>query len=340
MSILSTAQHSSPDNDIHNINSLVVELEHYRRQSEWLAMVNELHARLAGAVDLPAMLEAFSVWLTPLINHELMAYQNLDRVRQHMICSCHGPERSRIMQIAQNAFAQPDICTDSCCWSQDEFYIQNWHLHDFQGSGILLVLKKDKKISKYQEQLLTQGLKILAEPLQRAQEYEDLYHQASRDSLTGLANRRVFDERITTLMAQAKRHCHPISLACLDLDKFKQINDTHGHAVGDMVLQKISAVMESVTRSCDVLARIGGDEFVLILPDTTLKDSKILAERLCQAVDQLKLPAAGSCKLGISIGLVEWHPEFTQKQWMQYADAALYKAKESGRSKVCCWKKN
>jgi diguanylate cyclase (GGDEF)-like protein len=330
-----TSQYINQDDDIHNINTLVVELEHYRRQSEWLSMVNELHARLAGAVDLPAMLEAFSVWLTPLISHELMAYQNLERDRHHMICSCHGPDRRRIIQIAKNAFEEPE-CTDSCCWTRDEFYIHSWHLNNFQGSGILLVLKKDKKISQYQEQLLSKGLKILAEPLQRAQEYEDLYQQASRDSLTGLANRRVFEERITTIMAQAKRHCHPVSLACLDLDKFKQINDTHGHAVGDIVLQKIASIMESMTRSCDVLARIGGDEFVLILPDTDIKASKILAGRLCQAVDQLELPAAGTSKLGISIGLVEWQPEFTKKQWMQRADAALYQAKKTGRSRVCC----
>jgi diguanylate cyclase (GGDEF)-like protein len=330
-------QYDNPASDIPNINSLVVELEHYRRQSELLATLNGLHARLAGAVDLPAMLEAFSVWLTPFIGHELMAYQNPDRERTHMICSSHGPERRRVMEIAKDAFGQLDVCADSCCWSKDEFYIHNWHLANFEGSGIILVLKKGKAISKYQEQLLTKGLEIIAEPLQRAQEYEDLYQQASCDALTGLANRRVFDEHITTIMAQAKRHGNPVSLACLDLDKFKQINDTHGHAVGDMVLQKIADVMKSMIRDCDVLARTGGDEFVLILPDTGIKDATILAERLCQAVDQLDLPAAGSSKLGISIGLVEWQQEFTKEQWTQYADAALYQAKAEGRSRVHCW---
>ncbi len=329
-------QYDEQEHNIPNFNSLVVELEHYRRESEWLAMVNELHARLAGAIDLPAMLEAFSVWLTPLIGHELMAYQNIDRERLHMICSCHGPARSRIIQIAEKALEHPDISTNSSCWAKDEFYIQNWHLSNFQGSGILLVLKKDKKISPYQEQLLSKGLKILAEPLQRAQEYEDLYHQASRDALTGLANRRVFDERIITIMAQAKRHRHPVCLACLDLDNFKQINDTHGHAVGDIVLQKIAGVMESMTRDCDVLARIGGDEFVLILPDTNIKDAKVLAERLCRTVDKLDLPSAGSSKLGISIGLVEWQPELSKEQWIHNADTALYQAKAQGRSRVCC----
>ncbi|NOX26404.1 MAG: GGDEF domain-containing protein [Deltaproteobacteria bacterium] len=330
-------QYDNPNNDIPTINSLVVELEHYRRQSELLTTLNGLHARLAGAVDLPAMLEAFSVWLSPLINHELMAYQNPGRERTHMICSSHGPERRRIMQIAQDAFERLNACKDSCCWAKDEFYVHNWSLHNFQGSGIILVLKKDRAITQYQEQLLAKGLEIIAEPLQRAQEYEDLYQQASCDSLTGLANRRVFNERISTIIAQAKRHGHPVSLACLDLDKFKQINDTHGHAVGDMVLQRIADVMKSMIRDCDVLARTGGDEFVLILPDTNIKDATVLAERLCRAVDKLDLPAAGSARLGISIGLVEWQQEFSQDQWTQYADVALYQAKAAGRSRVCCW---
>jgi len=336
MIIGNTLRHDNRNNTPNDMNSLVVELEHYRRQYEWLTMVNDLHARLSGAVDMPAMLEAFSVWLSPLISHELMAYQNNKRDKLHMLCSCHGPDRRQIMQIAEEAFAEPDDCSASFCLVKNEFYIHKWNLQNFQGSGILMVLKKDKKIGQYEEQLLAKGLKILTEPLLRAQEYEDLYEQASRDSLTGLVNRRVFDERIIAIMARAKRHSHPISLACLDLDKFKQINDTYGHAVGDLVLQKAARVMEHMIRSCDVLARIGGDEFNLILPDTNINDSMILAERLCRAIEQLDLPGTSTGKLGISIGLAEWKPELTKEQWLQRADEALYTAKASGRSRVCC----
>ena len=339
MIIGNTLRHDNPNrnNAFSDMNSLVVELEHYRRQFEWLTRVNELHARLSGAVDMTAMLEAFSVWLSPMISHELMAYHNHNRDRLHMLCSCHGPDRRRIMQIAEEAFSRPDDLSSSCyCGVKDEFYIHKWDLQNFQGSGILMVLKKDDKIGQYEAQLLTKGLKILTEPMQRAQEYEDLYEQASRDSLTGLVNRRVFDERIAAIMARAKRHSYPVSLACLDLDKFKQINDTYGHAVGDLVLQKAARVMESMTRSCDVLARIGGDEFNLILPDTNINDSKVLAERLCRAIDQLDLPGSIAGKLGVSIGLAEWQPKLTKEKWLQRADEALYRAKASGRSRVCC----
>ncbi len=317
-----------------NLNTLIVELEHYRRQSEWLSMVNELHARLAGAVDMTAMLEAFSVWLMPLVNHDLLAYNNKERSRQHLLCSCHGPERRQAMAIAKEAFVSQPECSDSCCWTKDNYTIQSWQLDQFSGSGILLVLRKDKKIGEYESQLLAKGLQILCEPLQRALEYEDLYEQASRDVLTGLMNRRVFEERITMVLAQAERHGHPVTLACMDLDRFKQINDTYGHGVGDVVLQKVSASMERMVRNCDVLARMGGDEFMLIMPDTALAAAEVMANRLCQTINRLDLPGPGAGVLGISIGLVEWQPGLDKKQWIHRADEALYKAKAEGRCRV------
>lgn len=331
--MLATMTYDNPSPEI-NLNSLVVELEHYRRQSEWLGLVNDLHARLSGAVDLPTMLEAFSVWLTPLVEHELMAYENQERNRVHMLCSCHGPDRRQIIEIARKSLKLQTDIAGSYCGLHGNFHLHRWNLDKFKASGIMLVLKKDKKISQYEEGLLNKGLEILSEPLQRALEYEDLYEQASHDTLTGLLNRRVFEERITSIMAQSHRHGHPVTLACLDLDKFKEINDTHGHAVGDMVLQKMAMIMENMVRSCDILARVGGDEFVIILPETELADAQTLANRLCRAIDQFELPALGSSKLGISIGLAELEPGQTQEKWLQRADEALYQAKAAGRSQV------
>ena len=327
------ANNSFPDPGI-NMNSLVVELEHYRRQSEWLSLVNELHGRLAGAVDLPTMLEAFSVWLMPLVAHDLMAYKDSDRDRLHMLCSCHGPERRKIIDIANDFFATHPSCDDSCSWDIEEYYIQKWPLKKLNGRGIIVLLRKDRKIGEYENQLLEKGLKILSEPLQRTLEYEDLYEQASRDTLTGLSNRRVFEERIGPVMAQARRHGHPVTMACMDLDKFKLINDSFGHPVGDLVLQKVSATMEQMVRSCDVLARMGGDEFMLIMPDTNLESAEILANRLCDAIKELELPNLGSGSIGVSIGLTEWQQELDKAQWIQKADEALYKAKSNGRSRV------
>jgi diguanylate cyclase (GGDEF)-like protein len=340
MNIENLSTGENHDDNLHydsspSMNSLVVELEHYRRQSEWLSLVNELHGRLAGVVDLSSMLEAFSVWLMPLIHHELLAYSNQLREQRHLLCSSHGPERRRAMQIAKSAFNNVPECETSCCWTQDEFYIQSWTLDTFQGSGILLILRKDRQIGEYESQIIAKGLKILGEPLQRALEYEDLYIQACRDSLTGLVNRRVFDERIGPVLAQSKRHGHPVTLACMDLDKFKKVNDTYGHDVGDLLLQKVSSTMNRLVRSCDVLARMGGDEFMLIMPDTDLVAAKMLADRLCKSIGNLKLSPLNKEEIGISIGLAEWNPQLDKKEWIRKADEALYKAKAGGRSRVC-----
>jgi len=323
-----------------NMNSLVVELEHYRRRSEWLSLINDLHGRLAGVIDLPSMIEAFSVWLAPIVGHDLIAYNNPTRERLHLFCSCHGPERRTVEETAQKIFACDDVKDpdSACCWADGDFYVRKWPLSKDNGSGIIIVLRKDRKIGEYESQINSQGLNILNEPLQRAIEYENLYEQASRDALTGLLNRRVFEERLGPVIDTARRHGHPLTLACMDLDRFKQINDNHGHAIGDLVLRTIASRMDKMVRSCDLLVRMGGDEFMLIMPDTSIRDANILAERLCRMVEEMDFPVAGKGKLGVSIGLVEWSPELDKSQWVEKADEALYRAKKNGRSQVCTLK--
>jgi len=329
-----TYQSIDPQNDEHalagvvNMNSLVVELERYRRQSEWLALVNGLHGRLAGAVDLPSMLEAFSVWLMPLVAHDLMAYENRERGRKHMFCSCHGPLRREVMQAAAA------ILDGKAETAGGGLHVRRFPLAGLGGGGTLVVLRKGREIGDYETRLVERGLKIMVEPLQRAIEYEDLYEQACRDALTGLVNRRVFDERLGSLMAQAARNGSPLTVACMDLDRFKQVNDSHGHAVGDMVLQKIARTMEGMVRGCDVLARMGGDEFMLIMPDTSLDEARVLAERLCRTVAVLPLDPLPPGEVGVSIGLMQWDGAMDAKTWLQRADEALYRAKAAGRSQV------
>jgi len=316
------------------MNSLIVELEHYRRQSEWLSCVNDLHTRLAGAVDLPAMIEAFSVWLMPLVEHDLIAYNNPVRKRVHLYCSCHGPDRRKVIEAAESMFEAVPDCQQACCWTHMDFHVQSYRFQPPQAGGIMLVLRKDRKISDYESHVLDKALRILNDPLQRAMEYEDLYEQASRDTLTGLANRRVFEERSLPLLDSARRHGRPITLACMDLDRFKQVNDTHGHQVGDVVLQEIAGTIARMVRSCDLLARMGGDEFMLLMLDTPIDAARVLADRLCRAVEELDLPGIGKGAVGISIGLAEWRPECSREELIQRADEALYQAKENGRSRV------
>jgi diguanylate cyclase (GGDEF)-like protein len=317
-----------------DMTSLMAELDRFKKKTAQLSLLNELHARLAGAVDLPGMIEAFSVWLMPLVEHDLVAYHNPDRKRNYMYSSCHGPERQRIFQLAEKLFdSQPENGDQG--WHEEDFYVQNWHLGSIDSSGLVLVLRQSKVIDAEEAALIDQALEVLREPLQRALDYEDLFVIARRDILTGLANRRVFEERIGPLMDNSKRHHHPLTLACMDLDRFKQVNDNLGHAEGDRVLKKVADTFKSMVRSSDLLIRMGGDEFFLVLPETSLDSARVLAERLCKAIDDLAIYSAPGQKLGVSIGLSQWQPGMKIEEWLQSTDELLYQAKDNGRSQVC-----
>ena len=183
--------------------------------------------------------------------------------------------------------------------------------------------------------LINQSLEVLADSLRRGLEYEDLFERASNDPLTGLANRRVFDDRINGMIDSARRYCRPLTMILMDLDKFKNINDHLGHQAGDDVLVSVANVLSNAVRSTDLLVRIGGDEFILVLDNTDLKNASILAERLCAGVDDLNVWANKSTKLGISAGVAELQSNETLKQWFERTDDILYHAKAGGRAKVC-----
>ncbi|MEW6594792.1 MAG: GGDEF domain-containing protein [Thermodesulfobacteriota bacterium] len=318
-----------------SVDHLLVQLDHYRRQTEWLALANRLHARLAGATDLQSMIEAFSVWLMPLVDHDLIAYRNACRTREHMLCSCHGPERRKVMGVAADLFDEPAGTVGAHCRWRDEFHGFRWQLKGNGDIGQILVLRRAKALEADETELLGRAMDILAEPLQRALDYEDIFEQSRRDVLTGLENRRVFEDRIGPMLESARRHGHPITLASMDLDHFKQINDSLGHAAGDKVLRKVAQLLAAMVRNSDLLVRMGGDEFVLVLPNTGLHAAKVLAERLCRAVDGLAIGNGKGSRLGISIGLVQWQPAMSLTAWLLKADEVLYEAKAAGRCRVC-----
>ena len=220
------------------------------------------------------------------------------------------------------------------CSIEDGMYLQGWGLEPHGGEGSLLLVRQDGCLEPHESYLVDKAIEVLAVSLRRALDYEDLFDLASKDVLTGLKNRRVFEERIGPMLESAKRHNHPICLACLDLDKFKQINDTLGHAEGDEVLKKIARTLSSRIRSEDLLVRMGGDEFTLVLPNTDLAAAENLAERLCSAVDCLNIVTPTGIKVGISIGLAQWKEGMGRDEWLQYADESLYRAKAAGRSRV------
>jgi diguanylate cyclase (GGDEF)-like protein len=313
------------------MQNLLSELSHYRQQSEKLRKINTLYQRMAGILDLPAMIEAYSIWLMEFIGHELIGYHNPGRQRMHMFCSYHGPQRRQAIQLAQEILEQD--WTESRPIQADGFHVHKWTFNSTDCYGQLVMLRKGKALTEDELQFIDESLLILADPLKRAIEYEEIFAQARRDSLTGLPNRFVFEERIGSIVEQAKRHGHPLTLAALDLDHFKAVNDTMGHHMGDQVLKQVAEVLQQQIRLTDLLVRMGGDEFLLVLPDTTMVDARFLAERLCQAVEDLNI-VTDTGRLAVSIGLSEWKTGMDLTTWLERADDILYQAKANGRAQV------
>jgi diguanylate cyclase (GGDEF)-like protein len=167
--------------------------------------------------------------------------------------------------------------------------------------------------------------------------YKRIESQAATDSLTGLANRRRFDDALDSEFRRASRDHLPLSLLVFDLDRFKNLNDNHGHPVGDEVLQRVAGIVSGFAqRAGDVIARIGGEEFALLLPKTPLPAAAAIADKLKQEVAACPMPP-GVAKVTVSVGVctLDQHgPGITPAVLMRCADDALYAAKRSGRNRV------
>jgi diguanylate cyclase (GGDEF)-like protein/PAS domain S-box-containing protein len=158
-----------------------------------------------------------------------------------------------------------------------------------------------------------------------------LQELAATDSLTGLANRRVFDERLTVEFAQAKRKKRALSVLMMDLDRFKRRNDIYGHQQGDAALRQFARLLEACTRESDLAARYGGEEFVLLLPETDEPQAIQLANRILEMVRSATWEAE---PLTTSIGVASLEPATVSAQRLvNLADEALYAAKKQGRDR-------
>ena len=159
---------------------------------------------------------------------------------------------------------------------------------------------------------------------------DDLEYLATHDLLTGTLNRRAIVETAERELARCRRHGHVMSLLMMDLDHFKQINDTYGHLVGDRVLREFAGKVSALLRLPDQFGRYGGEEFVLILPDTGREAAAIVAERICKAAREAEAPACT-----VSIGLATATLIDTDiDSLLARADEALYRAKAGGRNQV------
>jgi diguanylate cyclase (GGDEF)-like protein len=174
----------------------------------------------------------------------------------------------------------------------------------------------------------------LAVAMENADLHEEKKLQAVTDGLTGVSNRRHFNEMFTKEFERAKRYAEPLSLIIVDLDFLKKINDTYGHQVGDEAIRSIGNVLSQSCRSIDLPARYGGEEFCLLLPNTDLDMAEVIAERLRKLINETEIKGPGTISASIGLANYPLHANETDSLFMR-ADEALYKAKQSGRNRVC-----
>ncbi|MEW6686564.1 MAG: sensor domain-containing diguanylate cyclase [Candidatus Edwardsbacteria bacterium] len=169
--------------------------------------------------------------------------------------------------------------------------------------------------------------------------YERLKFSANTDPLTKLFNRRYFQEHLQEEEKRANRYEHPFSLVMIDVDWFKNYNDSCGHSKGDYVLREIAKIMKHMTRHSDIVTRYGGEEFVILLPETDKRGGIVVAEKIRRAVESQQFPKE-NCqplkKLTISLGVATYPKDGREiKQLIDKADQALYQAKQEGKNRVC-----
>ena len=211
---------------------------------------------------------------------------------------------------------------------QTEIVLEENEGKEYYDTRISLVLDKKKHILG---RVIT--LNNISE---RVKLYKQVKEASMRDSLTGVSNRRAFLERGENEIARTLRHKKHLSVIMIDIDNFKSINDKMGHQYGDKVLITIAGLCRQQTRVTDEIARYGGDEFVILLPETSAEDAFNLAERICSDVALTKYVTESGqiCPIRISLGVTEFNGKGTLGSLLHQADQALYEAKDAGKSQV------
>ncbi len=248
--------------------------------------------------------------------------------------------------IVENRMAEMDVLYvehDDASGMVFGLHAQNWCVMPGLGNQLYLAIDAGP-IYDAQGQLLAVVETLRDMTTQKTAQIE-LERLAARDGLTGLVNRRGFDERLDVELSRAIRDQQSMALIMIDVDHFKRFNDTYGHQLGDECLRQVaSALATAVLRPSDLVARYGGEEFAVILPSVDQAGANAVAERIRQGVSALAVLHSGNDSLGVvsvSVGLACGVPArgMKEKDMITLADRALYQAKHAGRNRVesACW---
>ncbi len=195
--------------------------------------------------------------------------------------------------------------------------------------GLCVVARESSALAPDTEDQLQEFAHLVATSIANTERQTELLRRASIDELTGLPNHRSFHERLESEVARAGRHQRPLALALVDVDRLKPINDSFGHDTGDRLLIELAGILQGLTRKCDLLARLGADEFGLLLPETDKRSAFVVLERARQAFGRRSL--AGLRKVSLTAGICDLESAGGEGTLYRLADAALYWGKAHGR---------
>jgi diguanylate cyclase (GGDEF)-like protein len=310
---------------------------------------SRIFGELAGSIDLDEVLsrtleaaggfegaDAALVMLPdPLGGKPLVATLGLsvEEAERHAIT---GPPDGRLARSITMSYTYPDLEQEEA--DQEDGLIHAGLAVPLPGEtsplGYLTIFTRTKG-HQYSDDDVRQleTLAVRAGPaVENARRFREARQLADLDALTGLHNRRYFHETLARECARAHRYERKLSLIIFDLDDFKEINDRIGHLAGDAVLSEAAERIKDVVRTADIACRVGGDEFAVILPESSIEDADQLYRRLLNAVSSRPMGQAG--KLYISAGVAELRAEDDPVSFFQRADEALYRAKEAGKGRV------
>jgi len=198
-----------------------------------------------------------------------------------------------------------------------------------------LVLWRATPFSASETDRLESLLVALLYPLRNALLYQQALDAALTDPVTGIHNRAALDSMLAREVELARRHGHDLALIMIDIDRFKNINDTYGHLMGDEVLRRVAAIVGDCVRSSDMVSRYGGEEFIVVLRNTELFGAALLAQRIRAAIERMIIhDTEAEIGVTVSIGVTSMCEEETAHGLIDKADRALYEAKRQGRNRV------
>jgi diguanylate cyclase (GGDEF)-like protein len=329
----------------------------YLRTIRELNILNELSAHLHTTMDREAVLESIVDRVKDLLRAEKSAIIIIDKhERITDFYSSLGPTgdcKTEVRGIIKKVFKElTPLRTENIKEVPDFHGFPDKHpdissllivpiMLRRKAIGVLAV--SDKKgscsFSSEDEDLLLTLAFHSAFAIEKVNLHEGIVKMASTDGLTELNNHRAFQERLNEEIERAKRFGNKISLLMMDIDHFKEFNDTYGHVCGDEALKRIACTLTENIRTVDFAARYGGEEFAIILPEIPLEGAMVVAERIREAVEKQTLRLNGKeAKITLSIGVASFPDHaLNRKDFIERSDKALYLAKGSGRNKVCAY---